>query len=156
LERCGSLSSDDRPTTTALGDWYATALFWRPQVALLVNETTRLPVFVRLGPAATLVERFAVQLGRVVGFHGIDPRFVAAELVEMGEYRFAKTRSRSVLGSMNEFSFLAEVHRDEEPDVDLIVLSMQLSRTPCGPLRDRSGFPDLELQAVAARTLGLV
>ena len=25
-------------STTLLGDWYATAMFWRPQVALLVNE----------------------------------------------------------------------------------------------------------------------
>ncbi|MDT5029334.1 MAG: hypothetical protein QOE61_5760, partial [Micromonosporaceae bacterium] len=30
--------------TTLLGEWYATALFWRPQVALLVNEPTLLPV----------------------------------------------------------------------------------------------------------------
>ena len=31
------------PTTT-LGNWYATALLWKPQVALLVNERTLLPV----------------------------------------------------------------------------------------------------------------
>jgi Domain of unknown function (DUF6933) len=149
------VSSDDRSTTTALGDWYVTALFWRPQVAVFVNETTRLPVFVRLAPASTVVERFAGQLVCVLGFHGIDARFVAAELGEMGEYRFAKTESRSVLGSMNEFSFLAGVHRGDEPDVDLIVLSMELSRTPCGPLRNGSGFPDLELKAVAERALDL-
>jgi hypothetical protein len=54
---------------------------------------------------------------------------------------------------LNEFAFLAEMERDREPDLDLVVLSMQLSRTPCGPLRHRSGFPDLELRAVVERAL---
>jgi len=31
-------------STGFLGPWYATALFWRPQVALFVNERTLLPV----------------------------------------------------------------------------------------------------------------
>ena len=33
-----------QPPTTVLGNWYATALFWKPQIALLVNERTLLPV----------------------------------------------------------------------------------------------------------------
>ena len=28
------------PPTTVLGNWYATALSWKPQLALLVNEQT--------------------------------------------------------------------------------------------------------------------
>ncbi|MGI9023345.1 MAG: DUF6933 domain-containing protein, partial [Acidimicrobiales bacterium] len=44
-------------STTALGDWFATALFWRPQVALLVNSRTLFPVFMELAPAATLLDR---------------------------------------------------------------------------------------------------
>lgn len=42
---------DDR-SDTLLGNWYATVLFWRPQVALLVNEKTLLPVLMPLAPAA--------------------------------------------------------------------------------------------------------
>ena len=45
-------------STTRLGDWYATAVFWRPQVCLLVNEATLLPVLVPLAPSATLAARF--------------------------------------------------------------------------------------------------
>ena len=37
--------------TTALGNWYATALFWKPQLALLVNQRTLLPVLMPLAPA---------------------------------------------------------------------------------------------------------
>jgi hypothetical protein len=36
--------SDDDRGTTLLGPWYATVLFWRPRVVLLVNEVTLLPV----------------------------------------------------------------------------------------------------------------
>jgi hypothetical protein len=44
-------------STTLLGQWYATALRWRPQVALLVNEPTLLPVLMPLALAATLLAR---------------------------------------------------------------------------------------------------
>jgi hypothetical protein len=47
-----------RESTTALGAWYATALFRRPHVALFVNESTLLPVLIPLAPAATVLERF--------------------------------------------------------------------------------------------------
>lgn len=43
-------------STNVLGDWFATALFWRPQAALLVNQRTFVPVFMPLAPAATLLE----------------------------------------------------------------------------------------------------
>jgi len=42
--------------TTYLGNWYVTALFWKPQVALLVNERTLLPVLMPLAPAAELAQ----------------------------------------------------------------------------------------------------
>lgn len=44
--------------TTQLGNWYATALFWKPQVVLFVNEPTLLPILVPLAPAATVTDRF--------------------------------------------------------------------------------------------------
>lgn len=44
--------ADDRGSTL-LGPWYATVLFWRPRVALLVNESTLRPVLMPLAPAAT-------------------------------------------------------------------------------------------------------
>ena len=46
---------------------YATVLFWRPQVALFVNEASRLPVFVPLAPAARVVDRFVGQAALVFG-----------------------------------------------------------------------------------------
>jgi hypothetical protein len=156
LDRCGGVSrGEPPPSTTVLGDWYATVLFWRPQVALFVNEATRLPVFVPLAPGATVVERFVGQVALVFVALGLDPRFVDAEMAQMSEHRVAKTASRSVVGTMNDFAFLAEAHRDHGDAQSLVVLSARLAGTPCGPLRASTGFPDLEVRALVAQIPGL-
>lgn len=142
-------------STTKLGAWYATVLFWKPQVALFVNERTFLPVFVPLAPATEMGDRFPVELRRVLDAHGLDRRFVDGEIGSMGVGRFAKTVSRSVLGVMNEFAFLGRVHRERRgEDTDLVALSVRLSETPTGPLYKRDVSPDRELQALVARTMG--
>lgn len=134
---------------TALGNWYATAMFWKPQVALFVNERTFLPVLVPLAPAATLAERFPESLRSVLDRLGVDPRFVDAEIRSMGSVGYAKTANRSLVGMMNEFGFLADVYRqDPEFGEDLVALAVRLAGTPVGPLTKRHGFPDRELLAL--------
>ena len=67
LDRLGPpTSAVEQASSTLLGDWYATAWFWRPQVALLVSEVTLLPVLVPLAPAATLLQRLGSQLAAVL------------------------------------------------------------------------------------------
>jgi hypothetical protein len=105
--------------TTALANWYGMALFWRPQVALLVNEPTLYPVLVPLASAATLMERFPGALGQSLKAHGVPENFIESETSEMSEGRYAKTESRSLLGIMNEFSHLVEAHRASRGEVDL-------------------------------------
>lgn len=62
--------------STALGAWYATALFWRPHVALFVNEATLVPLLVPLAPAAGLIDRFVIEVAALLGAHGASPAFV--------------------------------------------------------------------------------
>ena len=50
-------AAPDDASTTSLGDWFATALFWKPQAALLVNTQTMIPVFTPLAPASKLLDR---------------------------------------------------------------------------------------------------
>jgi hypothetical protein len=138
-------------STTALGDWYATAVFWRPQACLFVNEATLLPVLTPLAPADRLTERFADGLSEVLAAHGAASAFIAAERAEMGQVRLAKTSNRSVVGIMNEFIFLAEAHTDPGAPPDLIRLSVRLATTPCGPLYKRHISPDRELAAALAK-----
>jgi hypothetical protein len=98
-----------------LGQWYATALFWNPQVALLVNETTLLPVLMPLAPAATLPTRVAQQVATVLAAHGTPNTIIDEELQHMRDCRVARTANRSVVGIMNEFTYLAKAYRDDDP-----------------------------------------
>jgi hypothetical protein len=107
-----TVTTNSQSSTTALGNWYATTLFWQPQVALLVNERTLLPVLMQLAPAATLAARFPDELATILAGHGVSQEFIATELAAMSKVSVAKTANRSVLGTMNEFAFLAEGYRE--------------------------------------------
>jgi hypothetical protein len=109
-----------------------------------------IPVFMPLAPAKSVVERFGEKLDQVLTAHEGERSFIDHELAEMATSTLAKTNSRSVLGSMNDFIFMAESGREPGRDEDLVSLSVQLAHTPCGPLRDRTGWPDLELRALVA------
>jgi len=133
-----SIATSPPTPTTVLGNWYATALFWKPQLALLVNERTLLPVLMPLAPSSTLSARFPGELAVVLGRHGISRAAIDREMAAMTEVAFAKTANRSVLGIMNEFSFLAEGYRDYLETADLLTLSMRLADTPCSPIKYNS------------------
>jgi hypothetical protein len=134
--------------TTVLGDWYATALFWKPQVALFVDEATLLPVLLPLAPARTLLSRFPAALHTTLQALETPRRFTDAEIAEMGSVVADKTASRSVVGSMNDFVFLAGRYHDTDPTDSLLAITLWLARTPCGPLFKRHGSPDRELRAL--------
>ena len=140
LDRLKSAMPDEPlpNSSTALGSWYATALPWRPQAVLLVNEPTLLPVVMPLAPAATLVRRFPGELARVLFAHDMPADFIEREVAAMDECGVAKTASRSQLGMLNEFSFLADVFRDSPEGADMLALSLKLATVPCGPLKGNS------------------
>jgi hypothetical protein len=138
------------PTTAALGNWYATALFWKPHVALLVNERTLLPVLIALAPAATLTARFTDYLATILAEHGVNQKFITTEVAAMSEVSMAKTANRSVVGTMNEFAFLAEGYREHMETTDLVALAMRLADTPCGAIKHNS--PDRLLKELIGST----
>ena len=61
--------------------------------------------------------------------------------VQMSKVVFSPTRSRAVLGSMNDFSWLLDAHL--APGRSLIDVSVALSHTPCTPDRRRWPAPPL-------------
>lgn len=150
LDRLKPAAVEVSPTsTTVLGDWYATAVFWQPQVAVFVNERTLLPVLMPLAPAATVLARFPQHLAETLTAHGVDQAFIAAELAQMGDCQIAKTANRSVLGIMNDFIRLAEAFCDHSPTpAELLPLALRLARTPCSPLYRSHTSPDRELAAL--------
>jgi hypothetical protein len=136
--------------TTALGNWYATVLFWRPQVVLSVNERTLFPIVMPLAPAATMMARFPGAVWQHLVAHGTPLDFIEAEMTAMSDGRFAKTTSRSVVGSMNGFGRMATFHWPERESDGLTELALALSEIPCAPLLERHVSPDRELDALVA------
>jgi hypothetical protein len=139
--------------TTTLGAWYATALFWRPQLVLFVNERTLLPVVMPLAPASSVGQRFPQALSLVLNALAIDEFKIKRELADMSKMVFAKTTNRSVLGVMNQFVFQAEGYRNHFGLVDPLSLSLKLAGTPCSPLYRSAVCPDLAVQHLFAAGL---
>jgi hypothetical protein len=144
----GSAVPDGDRSTTLLGDWYASALLWRPQqVILLVNEVTLLPVVMPLAPAATAAARIGEEIAAALAAYQAPRPMIDDELSRMRDCRFGPTANRSVVGVMNEFTRLAEVYRSTNPGHGLLDLGLRLAGTPCSPLYRSHGSPDRELQA---------
>jgi len=148
-QRLGSaVPHDGEPSTTLLGEWYATALPWRPrQLILLVNERTLLPVLMPLAPSATAPGRIGPEIAATLAAHHVPAAIIEREVSQMRECRFGPTANRSLVGIMNEFSHLADVYRRTDPDIDLGRMARTLAATPCSPLYRRHISPDRELQA---------
>ena len=140
---------DGEESTTLLGEWYATLLPWRPrQLILLVNEQTLLPVLMPLAPAASAPSRIGPEMAAMLSAHQAPAVVVEGELSQMRDCRFAPTSNRSVVGIMNEFTFLADTYRRNDPHVGLLQLANRLASTPCSPLYGRHTSPDRELRAL--------
>jgi hypothetical protein len=125
---------DAPASTTALGDWFGNPVSTRhARVILLVSEKSRLPVLV---PARNL-DRF--EQGFVAAVHdllldlGIPEEAADRERNAMSELVFARTNSRSVLGTMNDYTFGLRIMLEERPGMTLHEIALHLSETPLGP-----------------------
>ena len=142
--------------TTKLGNWYAKPLFWKPQYALFVSESTFLPVLVPLAPASTLRRRFPIVLAMTLEAHGVPRSFINEEIDAMQSVGVSKTRSRQLVGVLNELAFHADISRRYESETSELAIAMMLSRTPIGIMGKSYRFPDEALAALveAANPIG--
>ena len=67
----------------------------------------------------------------------------------MSEGGYAKTASRSVVGSLTALAHVADCQRWSIGADDLAANSAVLARTPCSPLYERHVSPDHEVRALA-------
>lgn len=147
LDRIPTPTADMDQPTGSLGSWYATVLFWKPHVALLMDEYTYLPLLMPLAPAATLPQRFPDALQAILAAHGAPAPFIQAVAATGREPVLARTANRRALGVMNEFAHLA-THHHAAGQVDLVTLAVHLARTPVGPLSTTHVSPDRALTAL--------
>jgi hypothetical protein len=118
--------------TTRLGDWYATLLFTRPQLVLAVSARTLLSVLVPARDIGTLPARLRAAVADMLMAIGVSQPAVLAELHAMEEVAYARTASRQILGSLNDFAWMCGAYLGDRslPDV-----ALHLADAPCSPVR---------------------
>lgn len=127
---------EDVRSTTRLGDWYADILFTaRQHVVLCVSEHARVPVVIPARQLKTLPSRLPEALALVLTELAVPAESIARELAEMESAHFAKTASRSLLGTINDYAIAVTWALAEEPGLSLHRLSVQLTNTPVGPMK---------------------
>ena len=98
-------AAEDPPvSTTVLGDWFGQPVLTRyVRMILLVSEKSRLPVLVPARQLESFEKRFRRSLRDLLREIGIPAKAIRRELAEMEELVYARTNSRSVLGTMNDY-----------------------------------------------------
>ncbi|HKW03265.1 MAG TPA: hypothetical protein VJN96_25795 [Vicinamibacterales bacterium] len=123
-------------STTRLGDWYGNILqIGRRQHLLFISERSRLPVVIPIREAKRLETIFPDAVCAVLAAVGIADECIAEERSRMSEIAFGPTRNRSLLGTLNDFSFMAQhgnANRAEPESPE--ELMRFLAQTPILPL----------------------
>jgi len=123
-------------STTRLGDWYGNILqIGRRQHLLFISERSRLPVVIPIREGKRLAEVFAAAVCEVLGHVGVSAADIADERSRMSEIAFGRTRNRSLLGTLNDFAFMAQSvdARRTEPESPNELMRF-LAQTPILPL----------------------
>lgn len=123
--------------STFLGDWYCQLVrLGRRQLVLAVSEEARLPVLFAAGGKAPFGAHLASAVEDMLRAIGVPEELLAGEVGRMSPAEFAKTRSRSVLGSIRDFANLAAGYL--EATDDLLDVALKVADAPCGPLGMRT------------------
>jgi len=126
--------SDPPPSTTTLGDWYAHILFTKPQVVLCVSEHGRLPIVMPAREIRTVAARLPLAAARVLVALGIGRDVLEHELTAMRQVVFAKTASRSMLSTINDFAIATRWALADHPEMTFEDVSLELAETPVEPM----------------------
>src|SRR6185295_338552 len=111
------LTEQLKPTTSKLGDWYANLVpTYAGDLIVVANERTLLSVAIPIWESSLLLLLFRLRVGNLLGMIGIQPKAIDDELRHYSQIQFGKTRSRSVLGSMNDFAFHYQVRAERSEE----------------------------------------
>ena len=128
------LTEQLKPTTSKLGDWYANLVpTYSGDLIIFVNEKTLLSVAIPIWESDHLLLLFRLRVGNLLGMIGIQSKAIENELSHYDPIQFGKTRSRSVLGSMNDIAFQYQVIAEmagTEADLSLSNAEYQMSQMP--------------------------
>jgi len=126
--------------TTRLGDWYGNLFsVGRQQFAMFTSDRSLLSVVIPAKEIHPLPAALNDVLGRLLQDLDAPRALIDGELSRMQECVFAATASRSVLGSMNDFTFMAKYYLRESPFLAPAEIQRRLAEAPMKALDYR--FP---------------
>jgi hypothetical protein len=125
---------------------------------LFIGERSRLPVLLPHRDLAKVANQLATGLEQMLVTMQVPTTLVRRELAAMSDVLFAPTNSRSLLGTINDFTNLLEWELDQNPRADLLDLSLRLSESPVkplgyqiGPFNDRTHHHEIGGTLIARR-----
>lgn len=126
----------DLPSTTRLGDWYGNILqIGHRQQLLFISERSRLPVVIAIRASKRLEMIFPDAVCAVLVAVGIADECIAEERSRMSEIGFGPTMNRSLLGTLNDFAFMAQQGNANRAEPESPEELMRfLAQTPILPL----------------------
>jgi len=144
LETAPDRSIAPEPSSGFLGPWHANLIrIERRKCILLTNDCTLYSFLVpgvKKKDRGNFRELFALHLKMNLAKEGFGPEDVNKALEEYGEIAIAPTKSRSVLGSMNDLAdqtdFLISRAGGLEKG-DMLTVNMMLNRIPMGAIKYR-------------------
>jgi hypothetical protein len=144
-------AATNQQSDTRLGDWYAKdVILGKRRLVLCVSDLSRLAVVLDAAPYASIPERLPPAVGALLERIGPPREAIEREVAAMRTISIAKTNSRSVLGSLNEYEWMLRCRCESElhaGPADLLMLSLWLSDTVT------SALPDLSPGVAAMRLL---
>jgi hypothetical protein len=118
-------------STTRLGDWYGTLIrFGRRHVLLFISERSRLPILLPVRDADRLALAFPRAVSETLIGLGVPTAAAEQERSSMSQITIGPARSRSLLGSLNEFAFLARADFITRRDRALEAVARELAEVP--------------------------
>ena len=106
--------------------------------SLLISEHSRLPVVMPARGLKHLTTNFPEALSLVLRALALPPSVVEREVAETREAVIAATTNRSLLGTLNDFSYLLVGYAEKAPGIGLVDLALLVSGAPVAPLGMKS------------------
>jgi len=151
LRRLAPVATEVSPSGQ-LGDWYARIVATRPRhLVLCTNERSLLCVVVPLAPQHTLLDRFVEAAQHRINQIAAPAHARMKERAALADVRLGRATNRSVIGSMNEFTYAINAWFEDRSGDDLEALGLWLCDTPCSPLS--TAWPWREAELLLAGTV---
>jgi hypothetical protein len=144
---------ENEPTFSYLGSWHANLLYINKKKCVIFTNDKTLFNFIAAGVSRAELKKLSIMFMNnllcILADEGLDQSTINKIITEYSEIGYAKTNSKSILGSMNDLAFHYKFHIQEAGGVhSYLVPSIikKLNHMPMGAIN--YGYPIEVLRAM--------